>query len=83
MRRFAIGALLLDLDDPRRIVGHLRQPLLTPGPDEREGYVPNVLYSCGAMVHGRSLILPCGFSDSRVAIAVFSLADLLAELRPS
>jgi predicted GH43/DUF377 family glycosyl hydrolase len=81
MRRYALGALLLDLEDPRRVVAQLRQPLLAPEPAEREGYVPNVLYSCGAMVHGEALILPYGFSDWGVAIATVPLRDLLAELR--
>jgi predicted GH43/DUF377 family glycosyl hydrolase len=81
MRRYVLGALLLDLDDPRRVVGHLRQPLLAPEGSEREGYVPNVVYSCGAMVNGDDLVLPYGLSDAAVGIATLSLPDLLAELR--
>ena len=81
MRRYAIGALLLDLDDPRRVLGELREPLLAPEATEREGYVPNVVYSCGAMVHGRNLVLPYGMSDAAVGVAVISLPDLLAELQ--
>jgi predicted GH43/DUF377 family glycosyl hydrolase len=73
--------LLLDLDDPTRVIGHLDEPLLSPDADEREGYVPNVVYSCGSMIHGDHLILPYGFSDSGVCIATISLPDLLAELR--
>jgi predicted GH43/DUF377 family glycosyl hydrolase len=80
MRRYAIGALLLDLEDPRRVLGHLREPLLIPDATEREGYVPNVLYSCGALINGDQLVLPYGFSDSGISVALIPLADLLAEL---
>ena len=80
MRRYAIGALLLDLEDPRRVLGHLRDPLLVPDATEREGYVPNVLYSCGALINGDQLVLPYGFSDSGIGVALIPLADLLAEL---
>ena len=80
MRRYAIGALLLDLEDPRRVLGHLRDPLLIPDATEREGYVPNVLYSCGALINGDQLVLPYGFSDSGIGVALIPLADLLAEL---
>jgi predicted GH43/DUF377 family glycosyl hydrolase len=83
VRRYVISALLLDLENPHRVVAQLPEPLLTPSPGEREGYVPNVLYSCGALVHGEHLILPYGFSDSGVCIATVSLPDLLAELRPA
>ena len=58
MRTYSIGAILLDLDDPTRILGRLRQPLLSPAPDEQDGYVPNVVYSCGALVHADTLVLP-------------------------
>ncbi len=81
MRRYVLSALLLDLEDPRRVVGELREPLLAPEATEREGYVPNVVYSCGAMVHGRELILPYGLSDAAIGVAVISLPDLLAELK--
>jgi predicted GH43/DUF377 family glycosyl hydrolase len=80
MRRYALGALLLDLDDPRRIVGQLREPLLAPDENEREGYVPNVVYSCGAMRNGNDLVLPYGLSDAAVGIAIISLPELLAAL---
>jgi predicted GH43/DUF377 family glycosyl hydrolase len=83
MRRYVLGALLLDLDDPRRVIGHLRQPLLTPEGMEREGYVPNVVYSCGAMLNGDDLLLPYGLSDAAVGVAVISMPDLLAELQGS
>jgi len=81
MRRYALGALLLDLEDPRQVIGHLREPLLAPEGAEREGYVPNVVYSCGAMVNGDDLVLPYGLSDAAVGIAVISLPELLARLR--
>ena len=83
MRRYTIGALLLDLDDPRRVIGHLREPFIEPDEDEREGYVPNVVYTCGAIVHGERLVVPYGFSDAGVAIAHVALADLLEALLAS
>jgi predicted GH43/DUF377 family glycosyl hydrolase len=81
MRRYVISALLLDLEDPRRVVGSLREPLLAPEGLDREGYVPNVVYSCGALVNGSDLVLPYGLSDAAISIAVVSLPDLLAELQ--
>ena len=83
MRRYAIGAVLLDLDDPRRVIGYLTQPLIEPDDDEREGYVPNVVYTCGAIVHAEQLIVPYGFSDVGVAIAQIPLSDLLETLLAS
>jgi predicted GH43/DUF377 family glycosyl hydrolase len=76
MRRYSIGALLLDLEDPRRIIGQLVEPLLAPTPEEREGYVPNVVYTCGGIVHNGQLILPYGFSDVGIAIATTPIDDL-------
>jgi predicted GH43/DUF377 family glycosyl hydrolase len=81
MRKYCIGAALLDLDDPTKVIGRLRQPLLSPEDNEREGYVPNVVYSCGSMLHGRELILPFAISDRASVIAGVSLDDLLAELQ--
>jgi predicted GH43/DUF377 family glycosyl hydrolase len=83
MRSYGIGAILLDLDDPRRVVGRLPYPLLEPNEDEREGYVPNVVYSCGALVHGGSLVLPYGISDSAVGFAQVDIAELLDALTAS
>ncbi len=80
MRQYAIGALLLDLDDPTIVLGRLATPLLTPAADERDGYVPNVVYSCGGMLHGRTLVLPYGCSDSATRIALVDLDPLLAAL---
>ena len=81
MRRYVLGALLLDLADPRRVIGRLPIPLLAPDETEREGYVPNVVYSCGSLLHGETLVLPYGAADQGVRIATVVLADLLAELR--
>lgn len=80
MRRYCIGAILLDLEDPTRVIGSLREPLLEPTGGEREGYVPNVVYSCGAMVHGGRLILPYAVSDTSSQIVTVGLASLLAEM---
>jgi predicted GH43/DUF377 family glycosyl hydrolase len=80
MRRYAIGAMLLDLEDPGRVIAHLSAPLIEPDESEREGYVPNVVYTCGAVVHDGELVVPYGFSDSGIAIAHVSMADLLDAL---
>ena len=71
---------LLDLDDPTKVIGRLREPLLSPEGNERDGYVPNVVYSCGSMLFGRELILPYAVSDRASAIASVCLDDLLAAL---
>jgi len=80
LREYFIGALLLDLDDPRLVIGALREPLLAPGEDERDGYVPNVVYSCGALLHGDQLLLPYGVSDSSVRFAFVNVPLLLDRL---
>lgn len=82
MRKYCIGAMLLDLDDPRKVVGRLREPLLAPEGHEREGYVPNVVYSCGSLLHNGEIILPYAMSDKASVIAAVSLDDLLAALTP-
>lgn len=81
MRKYCLGAALLDLQDPTQVLGRLREPLLSPAGNEREGYVPNVVYSCGSLVHGRELILPYAMSDKASAIASVPLDELLAALR--
>lgn len=81
MRKYCIGAALLDLEDPTKVIGRLREPLLSAEQNEREGYVPNVVYSCGSLLHGRDLILPYAMSDNVSAIATVSVDDLLAALR--
>jgi predicted GH43/DUF377 family glycosyl hydrolase len=80
MRTYRIGAILLDLDDPTRILSQLPQPLLSPAADEQDGYVPNVVYSCGALVHADTLVLPYGISDAAIGIATVPLPELLAAL---
>ncbi len=80
LRQYVLGAILLDLDDPTRIIGRLREPLLAPAADERDGYTPNVVYSCGSMLFGDRLILPYGFSDMGTRIATLKVSDLLTEL---
>ncbi|QIF03577.1 glycoside hydrolase family 130 protein [Roseimicrobium sp. ORNL1] len=81
MRKYCIGAVLLDLENPTKVIARLRQPLLAPEGNEREGYVPNVVYSCGSLLHGRQLILPYAMSDKASAIASMSLDALLAALQ--
>ena len=81
MRQYWMGALLLDLEDPSRVIGELSEPLLVPNADERDGYVPNVVYSCGALRHGDHLIIPYAASDSRTHVATVSIPDLLERLR--
>jgi predicted GH43/DUF377 family glycosyl hydrolase len=81
MRKYCIGAALLDLDNPTRVIGRLREPLLVPEGHEREGYVPNVVYSCGSLIHGGRVILPYAMSDRATAAISVSLNVLLASLR--
>jgi predicted GH43/DUF377 family glycosyl hydrolase len=80
MRKYAMGAFLLDRDDPTRLIGRLAAPLLEPNTNEREGYVPNVVYSCGAVVHGKDLIIPYAMSDYASSFATVPLADVLAAI---
>ena len=80
MRKYCIGAFLLDLEDPARVIGRLPEPLLTPAGNEREGYVPNVVYSCGGQVFDGDLIIPYAMSDYASGFAAAPLADLLETL---
>jgi predicted GH43/DUF377 family glycosyl hydrolase len=80
MREYAIGAILLDLAEPEHVLGSLPEPLLVADESERDGYVPNVVYSCGSLLHGETIVLPYGCSDSSVRIATVDLARLLQEL---
>jgi predicted GH43/DUF377 family glycosyl hydrolase len=80
MRTYGIGAMLLDLEDPTRVLGTLVEPLLTPAVHERDGYVPNVLYSCGSLVHRGVLYLPFGASDQSIGCATVKMSELLAAL---
>jgi predicted GH43/DUF377 family glycosyl hydrolase len=82
MRKYSIGAFLLDREDPSHVIGRLPLPLLSPDETEREGYVPNVVYSCGALVHNGLLILPYAMSDSASSFATIPLQDVLAAMRP-
>lgn len=81
MRRYSIGASLLDINDPSIEIGRLKDPLIVPNPDEREGYVPNVVYSCGSIIHNGELILPYGLSDHSSGFATVSLKTLLDRLK--
>ncbi len=81
MRKYCIGAALLDLDDPSKVIGRLREPLIAPEGNEREGYVPNVVYSCGCLVHEKRLILPYAMSDKATAVVSISLDVLIHRLR--
>jgi predicted GH43/DUF377 family glycosyl hydrolase len=81
MRVYGIGAMLLDLEDPRKVVSSLDGPLLTPDADERDGYVPNVVYSCGAIRHGENLVIPYGFSDMGIGFATVRIPDLVNHMR--
>jgi predicted GH43/DUF377 family glycosyl hydrolase len=80
MRVYVIGTLLLDLDDPARVVGYSRTPLLSPGPDEQDGYVPNVVYSCGAFLHDGLVWIPYGVDDRRIGVAYAPLSEVLADM---
>ena len=80
MRKYCIGAFLLDLDDPTKVIGRLREPLIKPNENEREGYVPNVVYSCGSLLRGRQLIIPYAMSDSATTFATLSLDDVMAPM---
>lgn len=82
MRTYAIGALLLDLDDPTKVVGASRDALLTPVGDEQDGYVPNVVYSCGALRHGDVLVIPYGIADTSIGFAAVDLPGLLEQMVP-
>ncbi len=82
MRTYSIGALLLDLDDPTRVVAYVPEPLLTPIPDEQDGYVPNVLYSCGALLWAGTVIIPIGIADQSLGYATITLEVLREHLTP-
>ena len=77
MRRYCLGAMLLDLDDPTKVLGQLKDPLISPMDDEREGYVPNVVYSCGSIIHNNQVFIPYGISDEAARFATVDLDTLL------
>jgi predicted GH43/DUF377 family glycosyl hydrolase len=80
MRKYCIGAFLLDRDDPAKVIGRLREPLLKPNQSEREGYVPNVVYTCGALLHNGELIIPYGLADHATGFATVPLDEVLAAM---
>jgi predicted GH43/DUF377 family glycosyl hydrolase len=77
MRQYCIGAMLLDIENPEKIIARLEEPLLTPHEEEREGYVPNVVYTCGAIFHNSDLVIPYGISDTRAGIATVGVEELI------
>ncbi|MGA8594848.1 MAG: glycoside hydrolase family 130 protein [Bryobacteraceae bacterium] len=81
MRKYCIGAFLLDRDDPSKVIGRLREPLLKPNQNEREGYVPNVVYTCGALLHNGELIIPYGLADHATGFATVPLDEVLAAMQ--
>ena len=80
LRKYSIGAILLDLENPTRVIGRLKQPLLAPNEFEREGYVPNVVYSCGSLIHRDKLIMPYALSDYSSSFSIIDLNELLKNL---
>jgi predicted GH43/DUF377 family glycosyl hydrolase len=81
MRRYSIGAMLLDKNDPSKVIGRSAKPILEPLDQERDGYVPNVVYTCGAMRVGNDIFLPFGIADSSIGFGFVSIKDLLAAMR--
>ncbi len=82
MRKYVISAILLDLDDPTKVIGQLNEPLIVPNEEEREGYVPNVVYSCGSIINNNELVIPYAMSDTASTFATVSLHELLTNLLP-
>ena len=80
MRQYCIGAFLLDLEDPAKLIGRLPEPLIAPNEAEREGYVPNVVYSCGSLLHGRRIVIPYAMSDNATTFAIVPLDEVLAAM---
>ncbi|RAJ04299.1 putative GH43/DUF377 family glycosyl hydrolase [Chitinophaga skermanii] len=83
MRKYCLGAILLDLNDPTKIIGELTEPLISANEEEREGYVPNVVYSCGSIVNNEELVIPYAMSDTASTYATVSINELLKRLLPS
>ncbi len=77
MRKYCIGAFLLKRDDPSKVIGRLREPLIKPNENEREGYVPNVVYTCGALLQKGYLIIPYGLADHASGFATVALQEVL------
>ena len=80
VRKYSIGAVLLDKNDPAKVLARSREPLVRPEPTEREGYVPNVVYTCGAMRHGERIVLPYAISDTFSNFATLKIASLMEAL---
>jgi predicted GH43/DUF377 family glycosyl hydrolase len=81
MRQYCIGAMLLDLNDPSKVIGQTHEPLLVPTADESSGYVPNVVYSCGGMIHNDLLVIPYAMSDRATSFATVELQPLLKAMK--
>ncbi len=82
MRQYCIGAILLDLENPAKIIARLEEPLLSPHEEEREGYVPNVVYSCGSIIHNNELVIPYGMADFMSGIATVGVKELINAMQP-
>lgn len=80
VRNYTVGAVLLDRDDPSKVLARANIPLLRPGPEQRDGYVPNVVYSCGSLLHGRRLLVPYGIADNFASFVTCDIDPLLAQL---
>ena len=83
VRRYSIGAALLDKENPTKVIARSHEPLVRPDPSKREGYVPNVVYTCGAIQHGERIILPYAVSDTYANFATIKIAALLGSMKPS
>jgi predicted GH43/DUF377 family glycosyl hydrolase len=80
MRKYVLSMSLLDLEDPSKVIASLENPFMSPNEAEREGYVPNVLYTCGMMLHRQKLVIPYAMSDRAISVAQVPLSDVLSEL---
>lgn len=81
LKQYSIGAILLDIEDPGKVIGRLNEPLITPNEEERNGYVPNVVYTCGGTIHNDQLIIPYAFSDMATTFATVDLKKLLKKMK--
>jgi predicted GH43/DUF377 family glycosyl hydrolase len=81
LKQYSIGAILLDVEDPGKVIGRLNEPLITPNEEERNGYVPNVVYTCGGTIHNDQLIIPYAFSDMASTFATVDLKKLLKKMK--
>jgi predicted GH43/DUF377 family glycosyl hydrolase len=81
MRTYSLGAMLLDLDEPQRVLARTEQPIISPDASHRDGYVPNVIYSCGGFAHNDTLVLPYGIADQSISIATLSISELIDSMR--